>query len=206
MTTKKLVVLVEERQLEVHPHDAGQDDRGQGDRRDDRERLHDVVRALRGPAEVEVERADEQLAGVLDPVDRPLEPLARRRARSARAPRAARSRGATAGGGPRGSGRAPGGAWRSAAGSRRPRRGRARRAGCGRPGGRARRSASSMASIWRKYDAKTASRSPAAKPDRVEAAELGFALDVLAERPDRVERALVDGDDVVRGRSTRSRT
>ena len=70
---------------------------GQGDGRHERQRLHHVVRALGRPAEVDVERADEELAGVLDGVDRLLEPLdrcpARRRTMSPWTSKSGRSSG-----------------------------------------------------------------------------------------------------------------
>jgi len=46
--------LVEEAELEVHAHHPGEDDRGQQHCREDGERLHDVVRSLAQPAEVDI--------------------------------------------------------------------------------------------------------------------------------------------------------
>ena len=65
----EVVRFVEERQVEVHAHDAGEDDRRQEHGGQQGQDLHDVVRVLRGPAHVDVEGAEEQVAQVLDGVD-----------------------------------------------------------------------------------------------------------------------------------------
>ena len=51
----EVVDVIEERQLEVHAHHPGQDDRRQQDGREHRQGLHDVVRPLGRPAQVDVE-------------------------------------------------------------------------------------------------------------------------------------------------------
>ena len=67
--------------LEVHSHDPRQHDRRQQDDRGERQEAHRVVRALRGPRHVDVERADQHLAGIRDRVGRAGKALPDRRQR-----------------------------------------------------------------------------------------------------------------------------
>ncbi len=73
ITTKKQDELVEEPDLEVHAHHAGEDHRRQQDRREDRQGLHDVVRSLREATHVDVVRAEQRLAQVLHRIEGTLE-------------------------------------------------------------------------------------------------------------------------------------
>ena len=66
MTRKKFVDSSKNAELEVHAHDAGQHDRRQEDRGQQRERLHDVVGMLRDPAHVDVVGPQERFAGTVD--------------------------------------------------------------------------------------------------------------------------------------------
>ena len=72
-TIQKLFGLVEERQFEVHPHDPGQDHGRQQDRRQEGQDLHHVVGILGGSTHVDVERAEQQVAQVLDGFEGPFQ-------------------------------------------------------------------------------------------------------------------------------------
>ncbi len=73
---EEVVRVVEERDLEVHPHHARQDDGRQEDRRQQRQGLHDAVGVVRDPPHVDVVGPEQRIAQGFDGVDRAVESIA----------------------------------------------------------------------------------------------------------------------------------
>ena len=83
MTIQKFSAASKNGNLEVHAHHPGQHDARQQHRGQEGQDLHRVVRVLGRPAHVDLERAEEQVAEVLDRIERPVEAIGQARPRFA---------------------------------------------------------------------------------------------------------------------------